>query len=161
MKKYKFEPRWQNWIMCLIFYDFKKSIKYCLKYLPSGSVGKLRIFEKINEEFRQIDIKPILVGDETKKQIDDFNKEYPGKINSYSPSRRKPITEFNKNLRWFKLKEEGYSYFRIYKKDIKDNSSDWNDLLDDPDKKHYAESLGIDRIKQGVKEIRDRINKPK
>lgn len=162
MEEYNFYPRWRNWIICTIINGFKNNLDCCLQYIPTGSVGKLRKVLVKSGEAEDIGIDPIYVGDETKKQIDGFEEKYEQKIDIDTlKSRRKPITEFDKYLRWFKLKEKGCSYSKLYKKDSKDNPSDWADLLNHPNKKYYAESLSTDRIKQGLKEIRDRINKPK
>lgn len=161
LNKYNLAPRWENWVNSLLYYDQKKILECTIDYLPTGSLGIRRIFEKNKGGLKEIGIEPIYVGDETKEELERFKRKYGKDVSiDISKKRRKPIFEFEKYLRWYKLYEKGKKPIDIYDIDKQNHPGDWKDLLS-YDCEARAETIAMSRIQKGIQDLRDRIKKPK
>jgi hypothetical protein len=171
-KRYKLSKRWEPWLEKILYYDFYKNKKIIYRYIPTGKIirNKRKIIEDGRVKF--ID-EPVIVGDETESELRDFQDTYNININLNNPSRRrKPIQEFEKQLRWYKMREDNISYIDIFDSELDSHLKDWREFkeykehrndnttsLPSGRTKAEVERMAINRLKSGVNKLRERISK--
>ena len=173
MKKYLISERWSAWIKNILSFDFEKNKKVIFRFLPNGTVLLKREFKIINGT-PKLTKEPIVAGDESPKEIQDFQNKYHINIQMNQTSRKKrPILEFKKYLGWYKLHEEGKSYLNIFDIELEENFDNWREfseyksVMDNDDittlsngmTKIQVERMAINRIKYGIYKLRRRIFK--
>lgn len=170
--KYKLYRRWEVWIYNILSHDISKYPSEIYNSIPDGSVygGFLLPSNYVKKEITK---EPFIVGDEAERNISDFKAETGQAMDiEIRNNRRKPITEFKKQLRWYKLMEERKSYIDIIDSELDSHIEDWEEFRDykdaqsrgirvlvDGKKEEYYERMAINRIKVGIKIIKDRIYK--
>jgi len=173
-KKYLLAQRWESWIEEILYYDFNKNKKIIYRSLPSG-----RILKNIKPVHENGQIKVIkesaVVEDETKREMEDFNHIYGSNINlaQAMKKKRRPILEFEKQLRWYNMRGEGISYIDIFDRELDNYFQDWKEfeeykrvrdddsvrVLSNNRTKGQIEQMVINRIKTGVNKLRQRVYK--
>ena len=130
LKKYNLYPRWKNWIYSLLYFDLNKNFDKTKEFIPKGLPGILR---KIVENGIKTEIKEelLLYGDETEEDMVYLSKRYGKNFSTKSrEKRRKPISNFERDLMWYKLYQEGKKPIEILNYDLKNRPDYWNDFKD-------------------------------
>jgi hypothetical protein len=163
-EKYKLRLRWIYWLSNILFNDFESNSSIALKGIPDGTIYRDKILViKDNKLVPEITVD--IVGDETKEVIKLYKEEYGEEIDiSYKKRHRKPILEFEKYLRWYKLKQDGNNFYEIYHINSSEFPEDWEEFKDH--KKQTEETifisdqkLTIDEVAKIDKKIKNRIKK--
>jgi hypothetical protein len=172
-ERHNLTQRWEPWIEKMLYYDFESNKKIVFMYLPSGRILREKKLVRVNGRTGIVDV-PIIAGDETMRQIEDFQDTYNVRINLEQPlKKRRPILEFEKYLRWYKAREEGLSYIDIFDRELDDHDEDWREfseyrntreddsiiVLSDGRTREHIERQAINRIKYGVNKLRRKIFK--
>lgn len=170
MDKYLLSDRWGMWMEQFLHYDLKKNKKNIFRYIPNGRIIKKK--KKIIEDgIASFVDEPVIVGDETESELRIFQETYNIDINLNNPSRRRrPILEFEKQFRWYRMREDGKSYIDIIDYELNNHLKDWwefkeykehkdddSTILPSGREKAKVERMIINRIKSGLHKLNERI----